>query len=186
MMTEGIRSDYGSLTRSVSLMNLTRTLIIGNPGSGKSWLAERLAKHLQVPWVDLDTIHWLSDEHSIPRPRAEALGMARGLASKERWVIEGVYGGIVTELLPRATALIWLCVEDEECVANIRQREAQRDKNDELLIALLDWAGSYRMREDSSGFSAHQQLFEGFSGSKLKLRDRTEITTFTNTVLQAN
>ena len=167
-------------------MNLTRILIIGNSGSGKSWLSERLAEYLPVPWVDLDSIHWLSDEHSIPRPRAEALGMARVLASKERWVIEGVYGGIVSELLPRATALIWLCVEDAECVANVRQREAQRDEHDELLIALLAWAGSYRTREESSGFAAHQRLFEGFSGSKLILRDRTEITTFANTVLQAN
>jgi adenylate kinase family enzyme len=69
-------------------MDLTRTLIIGNSGSGKSWLAERLAGRLQIPWVDLDTLHWLSDEHSIARPRAEALGMARIAADEERWVIE--------------------------------------------------------------------------------------------------
>ncbi|MHC8383504.1 P-loop NTPase family protein [Pseudomonas sp. LB3P14] len=166
-------------------MNLTRTLIIGNSGSGKSWLAQRLAEHLQIPWVDLDSIHWLSDEHSIPRPRAEALGMARVLAGEERWVIEGVYGGIVSELIHRATTLIWLCVEDENCVANVRQRENKQD-DDTLLIMLLEWAGSYRTREDSSGFSAHQQLFEGFGGSKIKLRDRTEITAFANTLLHAD
>jgi adenylate kinase family enzyme len=54
-------------------MNLTRTLIIGNSGSGKSWLAQRLAEELRVPWVDLDSIHWLSDEYSIARPRADVL-----------------------------------------------------------------------------------------------------------------
>jgi hypothetical protein len=137
-----------------------------------------LAEHLRVPWVDLDSIHWLSDEGSIARPRAEALGMARVAASAERWVIEGVYGWMVSELIYRATALIWLCVEDEECVANIRQREAQRDEHDELLIALLDWAGSYHLREGSSGFAAHQRLFDGFSGSKLQLIDRSEVTAF--------
>jgi adenylate kinase family enzyme len=161
-------------------MNLTRTLIIGNSGSGKSWLAERLAEHLHIPWVDLDSIHWLSDEHSIPRPRGEALGMARVLASEERWVIEGVYGGIVSELLPRATALIWLCLDDEECVANVRQREVQRDEHDELLIALLDWARSYRTREESSGFATHQRLFVEFGGSKLQLMNRAQMTDFIN------
>ncbi|MFU2327090.1 adenylate kinase [Pseudomonas sp. NFX98] len=156
-------------------MNLTRTLIIGNSGSGKSWLAQRLAEHLQVPWTDLDQIHWLSDEHSIPRPRAEALGIARIAADEPRWVIEGVYGWIVSEVIHRATALIWISVEDEVCVANIRQRET---KDDERLIALLEWAGSYRMRDGSSGFVAHQRLFEGFTGSKVQLLNRVGIADF--------
>ncbi|NUT79113.1 adenylate kinase [Pseudomonas sp. C1C7] len=156
-------------------MDLTRTLIIGNSGSGKSWLAQRLCEHLQLPRTDLDLIHWLSDEHSIPRPRGEALGMARVAASEERWVIEGVYGWIISELLHRATALIWLSVDDEECVANIRQRE---ENDDERVMAMLEWAGSYRMRAGSSGFAAHRRLFEGFGDSKIRLKDRTEITRF--------
>jgi adenylate kinase family enzyme len=159
-------------------MDLTRTLIIGNSGSGKSWLAQRLAEQMRVPWTDLDLIHWLSDEHSIARPRTEAVAMARIAASEERWIIEGVYGWIVSELLHRATALVWLTVDDETCIANIRQREAKRDEEDELLIALLEWAGSYRLREDCSGFAAHQRLFEGFGGSKIQLMDGAEVTAF--------
>jgi hypothetical protein len=159
-------------------LDLTRTLIIGNSGSGKSWLAERLAQQLQVPWTDLDRLHWISDEHSIARPRNEALAMARVAASEERWVIEGVYDWIASELVPRATALIWLSVEDEQCVSNIRQREAKREQQDVLLVALLDWAGSYRRREGSSGFAAHQRLFEGFGNSKIQLKDQAEITAF--------
>jgi adenylate kinase family enzyme len=161
-------------------MDLTRTLIIGNSGSGKSWLARRLAERLQVPWTDLDRIHWLSDEHSIARPRAEALAMARIAAGQERWVIEGVYGWIASELLPRTTTLIWLSVADEVCVANICQREIN---DDERLIALLEWAGSYRQRDDSSGYTAHQRLFEGFTGTKMRLTDRTEITVFATDLL---
>jgi adenylate kinase family enzyme len=161
-------------------MNLTRTLIIGNSGSGKSWLAKRLAAQLKVPWIDLDKIHWISDEHSIARPYAAVLDIARIAADEEQWVIEGVYGWIVSELMHRATALIWLCVDDESCVANIRQR-VQKPDDDELLMALLEWAASYRLREDSSGFAAHRQLFKGFNGSKIKLMDRAEISEFANT-----
>ena len=160
-------------------MDLTRTLIIGNSGSGKSWLAQRLAEQLRVPWSDLDRIHWLSDEHSLARPRNEALGMARRAASEERWVIEGVYGWIISEILHRATTLIWLCIDDVDCSANIRRRETQ---DDERLVALLEWASSYCTREDSSGFSAHKRLFEGFAGSRIQLMDQKEITDFASQV----
>jgi len=156
-------------------MDLTRTLIIGNSGSGKSWLAQRLAEQLQAPWTDLDQIHWLSDEHSIARPRNEALGMARRAASEERWVIEGVYGWIVSEILHRATTLIWLCIDDVDCVANIRRREAN---DDERLVAMMEWASSYRIRNDSSGFAAHQRMFDDFGASKIRLTNRVEITDF--------
>jgi len=160
-------------------MDLTRTLIIGNSGSGKSWLAQRLAEQLCVPWVDLDQIHWLSDAHSIPRPRAEALGMARIVADDPCWVIEGVYGWIISELLHRATALIWLCIEDEACLANIRQREVN---DDERLMALLEWAASYRTRDGSSGFVAHQRLLDGFAGFRIQLTTQAEITDFLSAV----
>ncbi|WP_130908096.1 adenylate kinase [Pseudomonas sp. Sample_16] len=160
-------------------MDLTRTLIIGNSGSGKSWLAQRLAEQLCVPWVDLDQIHWLSDEHSIPRPRAEALSMARIVADDPCWVIEGVYGWIISELLHRATALIWLCIEDEVCLANIRQREVN---DDERSMALLEWAASYRIRDGSSGFVAHQRLLDGFAGFRIQLTTQTEITDFLSAV----
>jgi hypothetical protein len=43
---------------------------------------------------------------------------------------------------------------------------------------MLEWAGSYRTRDDSSGFAAHQRLFDGFTDSKNRLMDRAEITDF--------
>jgi ABC-type dipeptide/oligopeptide/nickel transport system ATPase component len=153
-------------------LDLRRTLIIGNSGSGKSWLASRMARSLKVPWIDLDRIHWLSDKHSIPRPGSHVLALARVAADEERWVIEGVYGWIISEIIHRATTLIWLCVEDQECVANIRQRET---KDDDRLLAMLEWAASYRSREGDSGYAGHRRLFNGFGGSKIQLAGRDEM-----------
>ncbi|MNT66330.1 hypothetical protein D3C72_2043900 [compost metagenome] len=101
--------------------------------------------------------------------------MARIAADEERWVIEGGYGWIVSEILHRATALIWLCIDDVDCVANIRRREAN---DDERLVAMLEWANNYRTRDDSSGFAAHQRMFDDFGASKIRLTNRVEITDF--------
>jgi hypothetical protein len=37
---------------------MTRTHVIGGPGSGKTTLAEQLSVYLHIPWYELDTIGW--------------------------------------------------------------------------------------------------------------------------------
>jgi len=38
--------------------DLQRVLIIGNSGSGKSWLARQLAEKFATPATDLDNLNW--------------------------------------------------------------------------------------------------------------------------------
>src|SRR6476469_389557 len=45
-----------------------RVAIIGNAGSGKSFLAHALAAKLGLPEFDLDTIFWVDESYSAKRP----------------------------------------------------------------------------------------------------------------------
>jgi adenylate kinase family enzyme len=83
----------------------TRTVIVGNGGSGKSWLAARLAAAVGASAVDLDEIHWLPGGFNARREPATAVKMVRAKAVEERWVVEGVYGWLANEALPRATVV---------------------------------------------------------------------------------
>jgi hypothetical protein len=51
------------------------------------------------------------------REPAVAVDMVRTRAADDAWVIEGVFGWLANGALPRATALIWLDVPVEECIA---------------------------------------------------------------------
>lgn len=63
--------------------SLLRVIIIGNSGSGKTWLARRLgdvsARHI----TDLDDVHWLRGAHDTKRPREAAIELAAA-ASDDR------------------------------------------------------------------------------------------------------
>lgn len=133
-------------------MNLARTLVIGNSGSGKSWLAEQLAISLGTAWVDLDLLHWEPGGYNMARKREDVIAMTRGAAANERWVIEGIYGWIISEILPAATALVWIAVDESECVENIRQRGMRRGGDARSFAELLEWAKSYRSRTGSSSY----------------------------------
>ena len=104
----------------------TRTLILGNSGSGKSWLAFRIAEALGCKAVDLDAIHWEPGSYGVARDKQVAIDMVRQEASGPAWVIEGVFGWLAQEALLRATALIWLDLPVNECLDNIRQRGLRR------------------------------------------------------------
>ncbi|HEY1611256.1 MAG TPA: adenylate kinase, partial [Paraburkholderia sp.] len=106
----------------------------------------------------------------------EAAQLVHEVAKTDRWVIEGIYGSLVSDALSDATALIWLCLGDAECVANIQHRGIRRGGNEASLSALIRWAETYRSRDGSSSFMAHERLFEDFTGDKRCLRSRDEMT----------
>ncbi|MPR07520.1 DUF4440 domain-containing protein [Microvirga tunisiensis] len=86
---------------NVSRDQFRRTVIVGNGGSGKSWLAQRLAKILGVEAVDLDMIHWEPGCDTARRDQNAAGAMVREAAAADAWVIEGVYGCLAQEALCR-------------------------------------------------------------------------------------
>jgi len=158
--------------------NFLKTVIVGNSGSGKSWLAEQLAKITGTSAVDLDSIHWMPDGYGTRRDADIAKEMVRDRASTDRWIIEGVYGWLAQEALPSATAFIWLDLPEAECIENIRKRGLRRGGNEASFEALLVWAGEYRIRENANSYTRHAQLFESYRGTKLRLQSRVEIAKF--------
>ncbi|CAB3806700.1 adenylate kinase [Paraburkholderia fynbosensis] len=159
-------------------MNLAKTLVIGNSGSGKSWLSEQLAESLGCAWLDLDLLHWEPGGYNVARKREDVLALAREAASADFWIIEGIYGWIVSELLSTATALIWVRIDESECVANIEQRGIRRGACAQSFAELLQWAKSYRARSGSSSYAAHDAIFRSFARAKHCLQTRDEVTAF--------
>jgi len=161
-------------------LDISRTIIIGNSGSGKSWLAERLAKNNGGACIDLDSVNWLGSGYNRARERSEAIELTKAAASQERWVIEGIYGWLVDEVMSRATALIWLRLSEEECLTNIKSRGRRGNASEQSFADLLEWADTYRIRTGSSAFNAHQRIFDGFPGQKIILLNRDEVVALAN------
>ncbi|MEZ0171125.1 AAA family ATPase [Microvirga sp. TS319] len=150
-----------------------RTVIVGNSGSGKSWLAVRLARVVNGAVIDLDAIHWEPGGYGRRRDAEAARAMVREAAAGERWVIEGVYGWLAQEALPRATALIWLDLPEAECMANLRHRGLRGGGDEASFAALIAWAGEYRTRENANSFKAHEVMFDACARNRLRLRLRS-------------
>lgn len=81
-------------------------MIIGGPGSGKSWLAGVLAAKLDLPLIAVDDHVWRPDR-SVRSP-AEIDTRLRDAAITNSWIIEGGNSRTYAVRLARATCLIRL------------------------------------------------------------------------------
>jgi adenylate kinase family enzyme len=83
-----------------------RVIVIGVTSSGKSTLAEQLAKRFDLNYVELDALHWEPNWQEAP------LEVFRGRVEKatqaERWAVAGNYRIARDLIWPRAEAVIWL------------------------------------------------------------------------------
>ena len=155
-----------------------RILILGNSGSGKTWLAQTLAHRLQSTAIELDTLHWLPGGFQQRRPPEAAKSAVRDRALAEKWVIEGVFGWLAAEAMPRTQQLIWLVVPEEECVRNLESRPIKSGEDDASRSALFQWCREYRTRQNANAFAGHQGLYDQFMGEKHILASRQEIARF--------
>lgn len=66
---------------------MDRVMVIGGPGSGKTWLAKELARCTGLPVIAIDDL--VHDAAGQQRPPARIDADARAAADSSRWIIEG-------------------------------------------------------------------------------------------------
>ncbi|MGY0552889.1 hypothetical protein ACW17M_06730 [Vreelandella sp. 2A-K22] len=115
-------------------MSATRIMIFGGPGSGKSRLALRLSRVLDIAVYCVDeAVH---DEKGKLRPNSEIDCTVRSWASKHQWIIEGGNSRTYSDRASRATVLV--CMKPPRWLRVYRV--AIRDK---LNFSSLYWSFKY-------------------------------------------
>jgi adenylate kinase family enzyme len=70
-----------------------RIYIIGGPGSGKTYIAAKLAPHFGVPTYDLDDLFWdcAARSYGVRTDPAKRDQQLKKIVAEDGWIIEGVY-----------------------------------------------------------------------------------------------
>ncbi|EDY82894.1 hypothetical protein VDG1235_2517 [Verrucomicrobiia bacterium DG1235] len=84
----------------------TRFNVIGSSGSGKSTFSRRLARQLDIPYVELDAIYWGPD-WTEPDDQTYFQNLDTAL-SGDSWVLDGNYSRTTHIKWKRVQSVIWL------------------------------------------------------------------------------
>ncbi len=156
---------------------MRRVVIFGNSGSGKSTLARDCCDKYGLSHLDLDVLAWRDTDPPSRLPLGESAAKVQEfLDNNEQWVVEGCYSDLLGLVVTQASEVIFLNPGEETCVSNCKLRPweqhkyASPEEQNRNLNMLLDWLRQYSVRDDDFSLSAHQKLFDDFSGKKTEFK----------------
>ncbi len=163
-----------------------RILIIGNSGSGKTWLGNALSQSKKIPLFHMDAIRWGKGGYEIRRSASDIAKDLDALKKKDQWILEGVFGKMAEACLPFSTLLIWLDLPWEDCKQNLISRGPQFEEfldpceKEKALAKLIEWASEHESRTDANSWSFFNDLYKDFKHKKICLRSREDLMVFIN------
>lgn len=163
-----------------------RSVIIGNSGSGKTWLAQRLAEKQAADVTHLDDIFWMPGGFDIKREDGEVSQLIESARRSKNWIAEGVFGNLASRFLIDADVLLWLDIPWQLCKLRLETRGSEskahmgRVQSDQGLRALLQWAGDYYSRTNSCSLAGHSEIFNSFQGVRYRFTTESEVLGFLN------
>jgi adenylate kinase family enzyme len=103
---------------------MRRVAVFGTTGSGKSWLAERLAERAGLRVIELDALFWGRDWQPAPvdlfRHRVERETSDGG------WIVVGNYGQVRDLVWRPADTLVWLDLPLPLVMSRLLRRSLKR------------------------------------------------------------
>ena len=128
-----------------------KIILIGSGGSGKSTLARLLGAKFGLNVYHLDALLWKPNWVGVPRH--EQREIQNDLVKKDKWIIDGNYGGTMDIRLKAADTIIFLDIHRIICMYRALKRMVQyrnktrpdmREGCDERLdFSFLKWIWRY-------------------------------------------
>lgn len=126
---------------------MDRIVVVGTSGSGKTTLARELARSLDIPYLELDSIFhrngWSSEPDHLFQEEVAAF------TRSSRWVVDGNYSshGMRDVLWPEADTFVWLDMPRRVVMRRVVKRTLRRViSREELWNSVTEpWSNLYSL-----------------------------------------
>ena len=99
---------------------MSKIIVIGCPGSGKSTFSRELSKKTGTPLFYLDMLFWNKDKTTVEK--SVFLDRLSTVLEKDEWIIDGNYASTMEMRLSACDTVFFLDYPLEICLEGIRER----------------------------------------------------------------
>ena len=125
-----------------------RINVVGTSAVGKSTLATRLAAQLQVPYIELDALHW--EPNWTEAPSEVLRGRVQEAIAGDGWVVDGNYAKVRDLVWARVEAVVWLDLPLRTILWRYLRRTSRRvARREELWAGNRERLGTHLFSRDS-------------------------------------
>ena len=104
---------------------MKRISVVGDSGSGKTWLSAELASRTGCQHIELDALYWQEDW--TPLPEKELCTAVAAAVAGSTWIIDGNYGSLVQPIvLSAADTVVWLDLARWRIMSAVTRRSLAR------------------------------------------------------------
>lgn len=109
---------------------IDKIIIIGCPGSGKSYLSRYLKDYSKLPLYHLDNLYWFGDYDHISEE--EFVSKVNKIMSTDKWIIDGHFKSSIEDRIKNAQAIIYFNLSGKVCVNGVKHRIKYHSVRDDM------------------------------------------------------
>lgn len=145
-----------------------KIIVIGCPGSGKSFFSKNLSEKTKIPVYHMDNIFWNEDRTSITK--IELMVSVEKIMESNQWIIDGNYISTMEVRIKNADTIIYLDYTTEQCMHGIKERVGKKRDDmpwieDEVSKELVDFVKSF----NTSIKPEIHKLLESYQHKEIKI-----------------
>ena len=99
---------------------MKKCILIGSPGSGKSYLTKHLKEVIDLPVYHLDRIYWYGNWQHISKE--EFVEKQEQIMKTDKWLIDGDYNATIENRIKNADTIIRFNLPTSTCIKGVKHR----------------------------------------------------------------